>query len=74
MTKATVSLSDGELQLEANITPLENTDTLTWMSANEDIASVDDNGLVTVHSKGKVKITAMTGSGKKATCTVTVTE
>lgn len=73
MTKATVSLGD-ELQLEADITPVDNTDTLTWISANEDIATVDEDGLVTVHEEGKVKITAVTGSGKKATCTVTVTE
>ena len=73
MTKANVSVGD-ELQLEADITPVDNTDTLTWISANEDIATVDENGLVTVHEEGKVKITAKTGSGKSATCTVTVTE
>ena len=35
---------------------------------------VDENGLVTAHSAGKVKVTATSGSGKKATCTVTVTK
>ena len=71
---ATVALSDGELQLEATTLPEDNTDTIKWISANEEIATVDENGLVTVHSIGKVKITAMTGSGKSAYCTVTVTE
>ena len=73
-TRATVSLEDGELQLSADITPVENTDTLAWTSANEGIATVDENGLVTVHTKGRVKITVKSGSGKSATCTVTVTE
>ena len=74
MTKATVALSDGELQLEAVMLPEESTDSLKWTSANEEIATVDENGLVTVHSAGTVKITAIAGSGKSAYCTVTVTE
>ena len=49
-------------------------DTLTWSVDKPDIATVDENGLVTAHSAGKVKVTATSGSGKKATCTITVTK
>lgn len=73
MTKATVSMG-GDVQLEATLSPEENTDKVWWTSADETIATVDENGLVTVHSAGKVKITATAGSGKSAYCTVTVTE
>ena len=72
-TKASMVVG-GDMQLTAEISPENHTDSLSWISANEDIATVDENGLVTAVSAGKVKITAMTGSGKKATCTVTVGE
>lgn len=35
---------------------------LTWFSTNEDVATVDDNGLVTAVAPGEVKITAVEGS------------
>ena len=50
------------------------TDTLTWSVDKPSIATVDENGVVTALTAGKVKVTATSGSGKKATCTVTVTE
>lgn len=75
MTKATVSLADGELQLEATMLPEETcTDTLEWISSDEQIAIVDEDGFVTALAVGKAKITAKAGSGKSASCTVTVTE
>ena len=54
--------------------PDNHTDEITWSSSKESVATVDENGVVTAHENGSAKITAMTGSGKKATCTVTVTE
>jgi len=78
VTKVTLSqktatmVTDGELQLTATATPNNHSDTITWSSANEDIATVDESGLVTAHRAGKVKITATSGSGKSAYCTVTV--
>lgn len=33
-----------------------------------------NDGLVTAHSAGKVKVTAKSGSGKSASCTITVTK
>ena len=71
-TKASIALGEGDLQLYAIVTPSDNTDKITWISANEEIATVDENGLVTAHSTGKVKITAKAESGKSASCTVTV--
>lgn len=50
--------------------------TLAWHSSKENIATVDENGLITVHAKGSATITAeaMDGSKKKAKITVTVKE
>lgn len=48
---------------------------ITWTSANRKVATVDSDGVVTAVGKGSAVITATLndGSGKKATCTVTVT-
>ena len=48
--------------------------TIKWTSSNEKVASVDENGRITPHKKGKCVITAAAtdGSKKKATCKVTV--
>ena len=46
---------------------------ITWTSSDENIASVDETGLVyTWGNPGTCEITATTGNGKSATCTVTV--
>lgn len=54
-------------------TPLYN-DGVTYKSANEKIAKVDENGKITATGVGTVKITATAkdGSKKSAVCTVTV--
>ena len=57
------------------VLPADATDkTYTWSSDNEDIATVDQNGVITAVATGTANITATAndGSGKKATCTVTV--
>ena len=47
---------------------------ISWKSSNEKIATVDDRGLVSTHTEGKVNITATTKEGGyTATCQVTVT-
>lgn len=47
---------------------------VTYSSSNEKVATVSSKGVITAKAKGKTVITckAKDGSGKKATCTVTV--
>ncbi len=62
------------LQLNATVLPENATDkTLTWESADESIATVDANGLVTGVKNGTTIITAKSKDGTvQATCTVTI--
>lgn len=80
---ASVSLSESSLALysgeSATITetvlPVHaNTRDVWWTSSNASVASVDEDGVVSALSKGVATITckAKDGSGKKATCQVTV--
>ncbi len=59
-------------QLTATITPANaNNQAITWNSDNEEVASVDSNGLVTFVAKGTATITATTEDGNyTATCAV----
>jgi len=62
--------------LTAKVTPTKNVSKiLAWTSSNTKVAKVSNKGVVTGVSKGSATITAKTtdGSGKKATCKVTVT-
>ncbi len=63
-----------KVTLTATVAPNDATDkAVSWTSANEDIASVDSNGLVTAVNMGTVDITAVTHDGDfKAVCTVTI--
>lgn len=67
---------EGPVQMQATVTPKDANDkSVTWSSSNTDIASVDENGLVTVHKKnGEVTITATSNANSevKGTCTLTV--
>lgn len=60
-------------QLSVKYNPEQTTvdKSVTWQSNNEDVATVDNSGLVTAISEGTAKITA-TVAGKTAECTVTV--
>ena len=63
-------------QLAATVAPDDADDLgLIWTSDNEEVATVDENGLVTAVSVGEANITAtaVDGSGVTATCKVTVT-
>ncbi len=68
------SLYEGETQaLELKVQPTKaSLEGLKWSSADEEIASVDQNGNVTGLKKGTTTITAVTIGGKKASCTVKV--
>lgn len=60
-------------QLTVNFTPSNTTDkTVTWTSADPQIATVDAAGLVTPVSLGEVYLTATTHNGLTAQCRVVV--
>ena len=64
------------LAIEAVVLPISVAtvdQTLTWTSANEAIATVDANGVVTGVSTGVVNITATDAKGHSATIEITVT-
>ena len=78
LNKTTASVGKGKaMQLTAIVTPTNATNkAVTWKSSNTKIATVSSTGKVTAKAAGTVTITCMAqdGSGKKATCKVTVTE
>ncbi len=77
LNKANASIEKGKiLQLKATVTPDNATNkAVIWTSSNTKIATVSSSGKVTAKAAGTVTITctAKDGSGKKATCKVTVT-
>ena len=67
------SAETGTATLTATVAPEYATDnTVFWLTSNEKVATVDDNGKVTAVGSGEAKITATAG-GKYASCTVKVT-
>lgn len=75
VTPANASIHDGEtVTLTATVLPENAYDrTVTWTSSNQDIATVDANGVVTGKGNGTATITATTVNGLTATSNVTVT-
>ena len=76
VSPTSVSIEQGEtIQLTATITPNDaSNQVVTWSSDNDNIASVNNNGLVTAKTVGTTIIRATTtdGSNKQATCNITV--
>ena len=76
LNEAAIELKVGETkELEATVLPetLSNKN-VTWSSSNEDIATVDGNGVVTAVAAGEATITAALNANPeiKASCAVTV--
>ena len=73
LDQETLNLTVGETQqLTATVTPEDADDkTVTWTSDNNDVVTVNDEGVVTAVAAGEAVVTAAAG-GKTATCTVTV--
>ncbi len=78
LNKTTLTLLEGaSASLIATVLPANATDkSLTWISSNPAVASVNEAGVVTAHQAGETTVTATAndGSGKYASCTVTVKE
>lgn len=70
-----VMYEETTLDLDAVIAP-EDVDSsdVKWTSSDNNIATVDDNGVVTAISAGEVTITVTTVNGMADTCTITVKE
>ena len=67
------SAETGTATLTATVAPEYASDkTVFWLTSNEKVATVDDNGKVKAVGSGEAKITATAG-GKYASCTVKVT-
>ncbi len=63
-----ITLTEDSVQLEAEITPENATDTAVyWKSSDHSVAEVDENGLVTAVGAGTAVITAVTRSGNHRT-------
>ncbi|HEY4430100.1 MAG TPA: family 43 glycosylhydrolase [Paenibacillus sp.] len=65
---------DSVVQLTANVQPVDaDNKTLTWASSNPAVATVDEHGLVTVHTAGTAVIKVVTEDGGYTdACVVTV--
>jgi len=50
-------------QLDYDVYPLNTTSYLKWSSSDRSIATVDDNGIITVHGYGEVTISAESSDG-----------
>lgn len=73
LSKNTAELKEGEsVTLSAVIAPENTTESYSWRSADESVAAVDENGVVTAVAPGNTNILAVSESGKTAACSVTV--
>lgn len=62
-----------QVQLTGSVSPKNATyPALTWSSADESIAKIDQNGLLTAVGVGKTKVTATASNGRAKTISVTV--
>jgi hypothetical protein len=73
LNKTAYTVKVGEsLTLNPNISPITTTDTITWISGNEDIAEISASGVITGKEAGVAAIQGTTSSGKTCTATITV--
>ena len=65
--------ADSMYKLIAKVSPESATkESISWSSSNNDVATVDDSGVVTAVSAGTAIITVTTSDGIKDSCTITV--
>ncbi len=64
----------GQIKLYVTFTPSNASNkTIKWVSSDNNIATVDGNGLVTTHNAGRVVIRATSVNGKVSYCNINVT-
>lgn len=74
LNETSLNLQVGELfDLIESVEPSNTTDIVVWSSSDDNIAMVDENGIITALNPGYVTITALCGS-VTAFCNVTVSE
>lgn len=73
LSPSTLSFDTAEetAQLTASLTPYNTTDEVLWSSSNDNVATVDSTGLVTIHGIGTAIITANCGT---QTAAITITQ
>ena len=71
-SSATIVSKGSQKQIDYSTDPDPTSSKITWTSSNNDVATVDQNGVVTGVSVGQAVITATTDNGYSDTCTVTV--
>lgn len=73
LSKNAAELKEGaSVTLSAVVAPENATESYGWKSADEGVATVDENGVVTAVAPGNTNILAVSESGKTAACSVTV--
>ena len=71
LSKNAAELKEGEsVTLSAVVAPENATESYGWKSADEGVATVDENGVVTAVAPGNTNILAVSESGKTAAVTV----
>lgn len=67
------TISPGEQYvIKTTVKPSNSTDSITFTSSNEKVATVSSSGKITAKAKGKAVIKARTSSGLTSTCKITV--
>ena len=67
LSKNAAELKEGEsVTLSAVVAPENTTESYGWKSADESVATVDENGVVTAVAPGNTNILAVSESGKTA--------
>lgn len=76
LDKTSLTITQGDTAtLTATVTPSQTSDkSVTWVSSNEAVATVDQNGVVTAVAEGSASITCTptAGTDETSSCTVTV--
>lgn len=74
LNKTTINMLGKSVQLTATCSPAGSSKKVTWTTSNKKVATVSSSGLVKPVGYGTCTITAKSGNGKVAKCTVNVSK